>query len=74
MEPPSEAIADWESELEMQKLLDLIVIPDGDEMDVSSETSIDAAAPTALGLEMCGGSQWNLASDATKSSATIGVF
>jgi len=69
-----EAIPDWECELEMQKLLDLIVIPDGSEMDVSMESSADAVAPSALGLELGEGLRWNFASDASKSSTSVGVF
>jgi len=74
MVSPAEAVPDWETELEMQKLLDLIVIPDGGEMDVSTDTGADAAAPSALGLEMCGGPQWNFASDSSKALLSVGVF
>ncbi|KAI5123902.1 hypothetical protein M0805_005718 [Coniferiporia weirii] len=61
--------SDWQNELEMQRILDLLPLVQSDEVIVDDQ-SVDVSA--ALGLELCGG--WNLGQDAVSMSSGVGVF
>lgn len=63
-----EMIPNWESQVEMQRLLDLLpMVQDGGSVD---DLNVDVAS--ALGLELCG--EWNFGREPPMSSAGVGVF
>ena len=74
-QPPSLPEIDWESEVEMQRLLAMlpVVQPDATPMDASAGAS-QSDFPSALDLELCG---WDLAaahSAAVGSTSSVSVF
>ena len=74
-QPPALPEIDWESEVEMQRLLAMlpVVQPDAPPLDASAGAShIDF--PSALDLELCG---WDLAAVASApvgSTSSVSVF
>lgn len=65
--------ADWENEVEMQRLLDLLPVVSSDG-DIDRNISVDVR--TALGLELCG--DWSFSQDPSPATLAslpgVGVF
>jgi len=64
-----EIVQDWESQVEMQRLLDLLPMVQSDGGIDVDDNLVDV--PSALGLELCG--EWNFGREPLLAS-NVGVF
>jgi len=61
---------DWEQEEEMQRLLDMLIVPQPEATESADYRSVDVSM--ALPQELCG--EWNTGFDSSFASSGVGVF